>query len=164
MAPDRVLTGANILSEGVRRDNFFARWIRAKMLEHKVLSKREDSAWGFQRGLRDVVWEVETWAVGSVSIFGPVGPSVMVHADDRSMGNACFGRLRHGGDSGNLNKRLGSALAPRVRCCRVIDNVPSNPDCRSVHALRRILIPRMKPEGGGREVGLVGDLMWKVLV
>ncbi|KAL9578990.1 MAG: hypothetical protein Q9212_005371, partial [Teloschistes hypoglaucus] len=44
MAPDGVLTGANILGKGVRRDNFFARWIRAKTLEHGVLSNREDSA------------------------------------------------------------------------------------------------------------------------
>ncbi|KAI4246109.1 MAG: hypothetical protein L6R40_002061 [Gallowayella cf. fulva] len=76
MTPDGVLTGANILGKGVRRDNFFARFIRTKTLEHGVLSNREDNAWEFETALRECFREVETWVVGSVFIFRAVGPKV----------------------------------------------------------------------------------------
>ncbi|KAL8821409.1 MAG: hypothetical protein Q9223_000558 [Gallowayella weberi] len=74
MAPDGVLTGANILGKGVRQDNFFARWIRAKTLAHGVLSNRDDNAWEFETALRGTFREVETWVVGSIFIFRAVGP------------------------------------------------------------------------------------------
>ncbi|KAL9036887.1 MAG: hypothetical protein Q9214_005939 [Letrouitia sp. 1 TL-2023] len=73
MAPDGVLTGANILGKGVRRDNWFARFIRRGCLNHGVFDNRDDTAWVFEEGLRRCFAEVETWVVGSVFIFKAQG-------------------------------------------------------------------------------------------
>ena len=73
MAPDGVLTGANILGKGVRRDNWFARFIRRACLEHGVFDNRGDSAWIFEQGLRRCFVDVETWVVGSIFIFKAQG-------------------------------------------------------------------------------------------
>ena len=69
MAPDGVLTGANVLGKGVARDNYFGAFIRRGCTNHGIFHNKEDNAFDFERALRDNFNKVETWVVGSVFIF-----------------------------------------------------------------------------------------------
>lgn len=74
MAPDGVLTGANVLGKGVAHDNQFGAFIRKGCTNHGIFHNKEDNAFEFERALRDNFNKVETWVVGSVFIFRAEGP------------------------------------------------------------------------------------------
>ncbi|KAJ9411151.1 hypothetical protein DTO045G8_783 [Paecilomyces variotii] len=74
MTKDGVVHGANVLGKGVRKDNWFAAFIRRGCLNHGVFHNREDNAFDFEKALRENFREVETWVVGSVFVFWAKGP------------------------------------------------------------------------------------------
>ncbi|KAJ5220533.1 hypothetical protein N7468_009737 [Penicillium chermesinum] len=74
MTADGVIHGANVLGCGVRKDNWFAAFIRRGCLKHGVFHNREDNAYEFERALRENFHQVETWVVGSIFIFRAARP------------------------------------------------------------------------------------------
>lgn len=76
MAPDGVLTGANILNKGVKQDNFFGVWIRRGITKHGILHNQSDTAYDFEHALRENFHKVETWVVGSIFIFRAESPKI----------------------------------------------------------------------------------------
>ncbi|KAI1098427.1 S-adenosyl-L-methionine-dependent methyltransferase [Jackrogersella minutella] len=76
MTPDGVLSGANVLGKGIRRDNFFAAFIRRGCLNHGVFHNREDNAYEYEHALRENFKQVDTWVVGSIFVFRAQGPKI----------------------------------------------------------------------------------------
>ncbi|RFU28550.1 hypothetical protein B7463_g7778, partial [Scytalidium lignicola] len=76
MTPDGVLTGANILNKGVKKDNFFGAWIRRGITRHGILHNESDTAYDFEHALRENFHKVETWVVGSIFIFRAESPKI----------------------------------------------------------------------------------------
>jgi SAM-dependent methyltransferase len=74
MTPDGVITGANVLGKGVRKDNFFAAKIRKGCQNHGVFYNKDDNAYEFEDALRKNFKKVETWVVGTVFMFRAQGP------------------------------------------------------------------------------------------
>lgn len=79
MTPDGVIHGANVLGRGVRKDNWFAAFIRRGCLRHGVFYNQDDNAYEFERALRENFHQVETWVVGSIFIFRAERP---IHSSD----------------------------------------------------------------------------------
>lgn len=74
MTADGVIHGANVLGRGVRKDNWFAAFIRRGCLRHGVFHNQGDNAYEFERALRENFQQVETWVVGSIFIFRAARP------------------------------------------------------------------------------------------
>ncbi|KAJ5173529.1 S-adenosyl-L-methionine dependent methyltransferase [Penicillium coprophilum] len=74
MTADGVIHGVYVLGRGVRKDSWFAAFIRRGGLNHGVFHNKEDNAFEFERALRENFLQVETWVVGSIFIFRAARP------------------------------------------------------------------------------------------